>query len=121
MQRQTADLARGHNPEAALFSRSIQSIARSALHFRARRRRILGSANFSDPAWDLLLMLAANGPDAEVSCADVAWHAAVTPKVVLRFAGLLAAQGLVEIEQRAETPLVKLTPSGHRALTRLID
>lgn len=115
MQRQLTDPL--DDSTAALpFSGSVQGIAQSALKFRARRRRILGSYNFSDPAWDLLLVLASGDPDAWTSCDEIAQHAGVTAKVIERFAGLLALQGLVALDEGA----VRLTLDGQKALVRLI-
>lgn len=120
MKEQVLDNLNDQAASALPFSGSIQSIAQSALEFRARRRRILGSANFSDPAWDLLLVLAAGDPDAWTSCHEAAHHAGVTTKVVARFGRLLANQGLVEVTGSSSEMAVRLTQDGQQALARLI-
>ncbi len=110
-----------HESAVVPVSGTLQAIAKSALKFRARRRRILGSANFSDPAWDLLLVLASQDDDAGVAIAEVAKLAGVSVKVIERFVALLAAQGLVELVPAADATTVRLTGSGQAALARLIS
>ena len=105
---------------ATPFSGGLQEMARSALKFRARRRRILGGALFADPAWDLLLVLAAGEANAWLACTEAALHAGVTDKVVERFAVLLARQGLVETVGMSGAVSVRLTAEGQQALARLI-
>lgn len=80
MLQQMVNLLHVADDQTLPVSGMVQRIARGALHFRERRRAILGNDNFVDPGWDLLLLLAANG-DVErgISCAEAAQRWASRP------------------------------------------
>lgn len=121
MQRQLADLLHAADDKTLPVSGILQQMARSALHFRERRRTILGSDNFVDPGWDLLLLLAANRePTPGIACAEAAQRSGTSPKVMDRFADLLAAQGLVEVLDMPSGKRATLTQQGTETLARLI-
>lgn len=121
MQKQLADLLHVADEQTLPVSGILQRIARGALHFRDRRRAILGNDNFVDPGWDLLLLLAANGDTVRgISCAEAARRSVIPPKVMERFAALLAGQGLVETFDTPNGKHASLTPHGSDTLARLI-
>ena len=122
MPRETSNLNAAMIVDAAPFSGSLQQIARTAVKFQERRRKILGAANFADPAWDLLLFLAANdNPSGELSCRFVATKIGISVAVVERFAQLLERQGIVQLRAKSGDPSVSLTARGAETLQQLIS
>lgn len=121
MLQQMVNLLHVADDQTLPVSGMVQRIARGALHFRERRRAILGNDNFVDPGWDLLLLLAANG-DVErgISCAEAAQLSGIPPRVMERFAALLAAQGLIEVFDAANGKHAALTLHGSETLAQLI-
>lgn len=121
MQRQLAELLHLSDDQTLPISGSVQRMARGALYFRERRRTILGTDNFADPGWDLLLLLAAHeGPAPGIACAEAARRSNTSPKVMERFAALLAKQGLVEVIEAPGGKHALLTHQGAETLARLI-
>lgn len=96
----------------------LRSIARA----RARRGKFFGDDLFADPAWDMILDLAAaSGRNERVSVTSLCLASGVPPTTALRWIGILVDRGIfvrVEDEIDRRRSFVELSQSGKRDLAR---
>lgn len=102
-------------------SRFVRRIIRN----RRRRDGVFGEGLFSDPAWDILLDLAAAMAERKnVSVTSLCIAAAVPPTTALRWIGILNESGLIErvedIFDRRRT-YVKLSDKGSKMIAQYFD
>ncbi len=88
------------NPGAQAASIPSARILRRMLRHRQQRGRIFGAELFADPAWDMLLDLAAAHQDGQrVSVTSLCIASGVPPTTALRWFGLMTDAGLVAREE----------------------
>ncbi len=82
---------------------TLATLARRKHHARRVREELIPSANFGEPAWDLLLDLFAHsieGKEIQKSSAQIAAHC--PPTTALRYISSLVEEGMIS-EPRSET------------------
>lgn len=111
-------------PDPATISVAA-NLARSVLRFRRRRAKRLGNDLFSDPAWDILLILMSER-ETSTSCTSgmiaEALGAPVTEATAQRWLMLLEERDLVVRDEGSArgAPAYVLSSGGFESLTSLI-
>ncbi|MFT4027716.1 MAG: hypothetical protein QM676_13065 [Novosphingobium sp.] len=88
---------------------------------RTRRAEFFDAELFSDPAWDILLLLASEPHRTGISVAEVAESLGYPPSVTGRWLKILGSKGEVEVgmQDTAGDPLYRLTDKAFAALVNL--
>ena len=102
----------------------LARFARSLLHARRMRERLLPADLFAEPAWDMLLELFVQRDDGRrFSVTDTCSASNVPPTTALRWLEILVSEGLVERISDAtdgRRRFIQLTPTGERKLSALL-
>lgn len=95
---------------------------REVVRARTKRRKVFGSDLLSDPAWDMILDLAAaSGRNERVSVTSLCMASGVPPTTALRWIGIMVERGLfvrMEDEVDRRRIFVELSQSGKRDVAR---
>lgn len=99
----------------------IQLSLTQARMLRTRRAQFFAPGLFSDPAWDILLLLATEPQRTGLPASDIADSVGCPPSVAARWLKILASKGDVEvdIEDTAGNPLYRLADQAFAALVNV--
>ncbi|MCP3730941.1 winged helix DNA-binding protein [Sphingomonas sp. MG17] len=104
--------------------KAVPDVATLILQFRKQRNKLFPGL-FGEPAWDILLSLAALDPaKAEAPVLSIGYAAEVPPTTALRYLAMLEAAGLVERTVNPDdrrSVLVRLTAEGREKVQRMLE
>jgi hypothetical protein len=111
----------GFAPQGSAEDARIQLSLNQARMLRSRRAQFFAPDLFSDPAWDILLLLAIEPQRTGLAAAEIAGSVGCPESVAARWLKILVSKGDVEvgIEDTAGDPLYRLTDQAFAALVNV--